>query len=218
MLEVRQQQSALRRAWAAPIGAHLAALALALVGVTFLVGWNAPFSADEGAAAAQARLLSEGDGWSMPHPFPEVDPTGDAFPLARSTETEGGWAPFAKHPTYALLLAGADGAGGVPAMVLVSLAGTVAAAGVASALAGRLDRSLARPALWVTGLASPLVFDAHLLMAHTLAAAAAGGATLCRAAVAHRTTAGRCGGRGRPGCACRAAPERGRALRRLRWP
>jgi len=185
---LRHPQSRIRRGWAAPIGAHLGALLLVLVGLTLVVGWQAPFSADEGAAAAQARMLADGDGWSAPHPFPEADPDGAAFPLARSTPTSEGWAPFAKHPTYSIVLAAADGLGGVPAMVVLSLVGTVAAAGIATALAGRLDESLARPALWVTGLASPLVFDAHLLMAHTLGAAAAGGATLCalRAASSRR--------------------------------
>jgi len=177
-----------RRTGRRSLTAHHLVLASVLVGLMVVVGWQAPFSADEGAAAAQARLLADGDGWSAPHPFPEADPTGDAFPLARSTETDEGWAPFAKHPTYSLLLSGADRIGGVPAMVLISVLGTVAAAAAAGALAARIDDSLARPALWVTGLASPLMFDAHLLMGHTLAAAAAGGATLCalRAASSRR--------------------------------
>jgi hypothetical protein len=39
------------------------------------------------------------------------------------------------------------------------------------------------PALWVTGLASPLLFDSYVVIAHTLGAAAAGGAVLAALSV-----------------------------------
>ena len=77
-----------------------------------------------------------------------------------------------------MLLALADRAGGVAAMVLLSLAGTLAAAALAAALARRIDPALARPTVWVVGLASPLLFDGYLVMAHALAAALAVGAVL----------------------------------------
>ena len=72
----------------------------------------------------------------------------------------------------------ADRAGGVAAMVILSLAGTLAAAALAAGLARRVDPALARPTVWVVGLASPLLFDGYLVMAHALAAAAAVGAVL----------------------------------------
>lgn len=87
--------------------------------------------------------------------------------------------PFAKHPAYALLLAGAHRLGGVAAMVLLSVAGVVAAAALAGALVARFDPVLRRPAIWTVGLASPLFFDGFLVIGHTLGAALAAGAALC---------------------------------------
>ena len=168
-----------RRAWDLPVRAHLAALALVLLALVPLIGTGASFSADEGAAIVQARSLSGGGGWIVEHPLPEVDPDGRHYPLELSASGPDGTAPFAKHPLYALMLAAADRAGGVTAMVLLSLAGTLAAAGLAVALATRLDPVLARPTLWVVGLGSPLLLDGFLVIAHTLAAAAAAGAVLC---------------------------------------
>jgi hypothetical protein len=143
-----------------------------------VVGTSASFSADEGAAIVQARSLARGDGWIVPHPVPEVDPTGAAYPLELSGRGPNGTAPFAKHPLYAVLLAGADRIGGIAGMVLLSVLGTVAAAGLAALLARRLDPALARPTVWVVGLASPLLFDGYLVIAHTLGAACAVGAVL----------------------------------------
>ena len=165
-------------AWRAPVWAHLAALAVVLVSLLAVVGTSSSFSADEGAAMVQARSLSEGRGWIVPHPAPELDPEGVNYPLEFSERGPEGWAPYAKHPVYPLLLAGAHRLAGVPGMVLLSLAGTLAAAGLAGALARRLDPSLVRPAIWVTGLASPLLVDGYVLIAHTLGAALAAAAVL----------------------------------------
>jgi len=126
----------------------------------------------------QARHLSRGEGWIVGHPLPQVDPDGRAYPLELSERGARGSAPFAKHPLYALLLAGADRVGGAAAMVLVSIAGTVAAAALAAAIGGHLDPSLRRPSLWVAGLATPLLFDGYVVIAHTLGAALAAGAVV----------------------------------------
>jgi hypothetical protein len=176
----------IRRAWARPLPVHLAILALVLLALVPLIGTGGSFSADEGAAILEARSLSRGDGWVVEHPVPEVDPTGAAYPLELSERGPRGTAPFAKHPLYALLLAGADRVGGVTAMVALSLLGTVAAAGLAALLAGRLDPALARPAVWAVGLGSPLLFDGFLVIAHTLGAAAAAAAVLAAAAAFER--------------------------------
>ncbi len=169
-----------RKPWDAPLGAHLAALALVLLALLPVVGTSSSLSADEGAAIVQAKSLSGGEGWIVEHPVPQVDPTrtGANYPLENADVGTKGLAPYAKHPLYPLLLAGADRAGGVVAMVLLSLAGTLAAAGLAAALARRIDPALARPTVWVVGLASPLLFDGYLVMAHTLSAALAVGAVL----------------------------------------
>ncbi len=166
------------RIWGAPLWAHAATLAVVLLALVPLVGVGASFSADEGAAIVQAHSLAKGDGWIVDHPAPQVDPTGKAYPLELSIRGDKGTAPFAKHPLYALLLAGADRAGGHLAMVLLSLAGTVTAALLAAAISGYLRPGLSRPSLWVAGLATPLLFDGYLVIAHTLGAAAAAGAVL----------------------------------------
>jgi hypothetical protein len=168
-----------RRLWRLPLAAHVATLAAVLVALVPVVGTGASFSADEGAAIVQARHLARGDGWIVDHPLPEADPTGVNYPLELSARgPDGRTAPFAKHPLYALLLAAASRVGGVTAMVLLSLAGTVVAAGLAAALARRMGPGLARPALWAVGLGSPLLFDGYLVIAHTLGAALAAGAVL----------------------------------------
>ncbi|MEN3315164.1 MAG: hypothetical protein V7605_1398 [Acidimicrobiaceae bacterium] len=171
--------SPLARLWAARLWAHAAALAVVLLAlIPVLGGTGASFSADEGAALVQARHLARGQGWVVDHPLPQVDPGQKAYPLELSSRGDKGTAPFVKHPLYALLLAGADRIGGTTAMVLLSLAGTVTAAALAAALAIRLRPTLARPSLWVVGLATPLLFDGYLVIAHTLGAAFAAGAAL----------------------------------------
>lgn len=166
------------RVWRAPVWVHVLALALVLLGIMGIVGTSGSFSADEGAAIVQARSLSRGDGWLVDHPMPQVDPAGANYPLELSARGPSGVAPYAKHPLYPLLLAGADRLGGVAAMVLLSMVGALAAAGLAAALARRLASTLARPALWVVGLASPLVVDGYLVIAHALGAALAAAAVL----------------------------------------
>lgn len=176
-----------RRAWRAPLGAHLAALGIVLVAVTGFAGTGASFSADEGAAITQARSLARGDGWIVPHPVPEADPEGVNYPIELSAEGPRGVAPFAKHPLYALVLAGADRVGGVGAMVALSLLGTLGAAATAAALAARMGGpGLARPALWGAGLGTPLLLDGNLVIAHTLGAALAGALVLVAVAAVER--------------------------------
>ena len=168
----------LRRAWALPLRAHVAALAVVLVALVPVLGTGASFSADEGAAIIQAHQLSTGRGWVVDHPVPEADPTEANYPLELSARGDRGTAPFVKHPLYALLLAGADRLGGTAAMVLLSVAGTVVAAALSAVLATRMGPRLARPTLWLVGLASPLLFDGYVVIAHTLGAAAAAGAVV----------------------------------------
>jgi hypothetical protein len=164
--------------WGVPVWAHLVALALVLVALMAVVGTSSSFSADEGAAIVEARSLASGGGWVVEHPMPAADPGAVNYPLELSDRGVRGSAPYAKHPLYPLLLAGADRLGGVRAMVLLSLIGTIAAAGVAGALARWLDPGRARGAGWGVGLASPLFFDGSLVIAHTLGAALAGAAVL----------------------------------------
>lgn len=167
-----------RRAWDVPVWAHLLALSLALLMLVPVVGRPRSFLADEGAAIIQARSLESGNGWIVDHPLPEIDPDGAWYPVVNAERGDKGFAPLAKHPAYGVLTAAAARVGGVTGIVLLSLAGTVLAAGVAAALAGRFDRRLVRPAVWAVGLGSPMFFDGFLAMGHTLGAAFATAALL----------------------------------------
>lgn len=168
----------LRRLWAAPLWAHVAALALLLLALVPLIGTASSFSPDESVVITQARSLNSGDGWIVEHPFAEVDPEDQFYPLAGSNQGDSGQAPFAKHPVYPLMLAALDSVGGVAAMVVLSVLGTVAAAAFAALLAREVTGGLERPALWAVGVASPLLLDAYLLIAHSLGAAVVTAATL----------------------------------------
>jgi hypothetical protein len=162
----------------APILVHALLLASLLSGVALLLGADASFSGDEGAAIIQAQHLAEGDGWLLPYELRSIDPSSERLFIALSELGPDGYAPYAKHPTYPLLLAGADRVGGAPAMVALSIAGAVAAAAAAAGLARRYHSVAAVPAFWAAGLATPLLFDSQAVLAHTLGAAAGGAATL----------------------------------------
>lgn len=178
----------LMRVWRLPLALHLAALTAVLVMLLPLVGAAQVFTVDEGAAAIQARSLAEGGGWVVEHPLPEVDPQGELYPVADAERGSRGFVPLGKHPAYALLAGAAYRAAGFAGIVLLSVAGTVAAAAAAAHLAGG---SRARLALWTVGVASPLFFDGYLAMGHTLGAALAGGAVLAaRAALGGRRLGG----------------------------
>src|SRR5690349_20478429 len=138
----------LRRIAQAPLAAHAAALAIVLVALLPIIGTTGQFSADEGAAIAQARQLSRGDGWTVPDSFSQADPDGSAFPYELSSHGGDRYAPFSKHPVYPALLAPADRVLGNTGMLLWSIGGTVAAAVLTALLARRLDPALAVPAFW----------------------------------------------------------------------
>jgi hypothetical protein len=169
----------IRRLLDAPLAAHAAALAVLLLLLLPVIGTSSQFSADEGAAIAQAEQLARGDGWTSSHPFPEADPSGGAYPFELSSRSGDRYAPFVKHPVYPAILSGASRVAGRAGMVALSLAGTVLAAVLGALVGRRVDRALAVPALWVLGLASPLFFDGYLVIAHSIGAALAAGATLC---------------------------------------
>jgi len=163
-----------RRVVDAPLWAHAATLVVLLVVLLPVVGTSASFTADEGAYIFEAKTIARSGSFLIDHPLPEADPEGTAFPLALARETDGGWVTVGKHPVYSVLLATADRVGGVTAMVVLSLLGTVGAAVAAALIARRFDPSLALPAFWFVGVGSPLFFDGYWVMAHTLAAAACG--------------------------------------------
>lgn len=156
---------------------HATVLLLLLLVVLPVVRWRGVFTSDEGAGIAQAKALSDGS-FGIPHPFPAADPSGFEFPYRSAGEGEDGFSPLPKRFTYSGLLSVADRVGGVPAMIVLSIAGTVIAALLTAHLASQVDPSLGVPAFWLVGLASPLFIDGFLVLGHSIAAAAAAAALL----------------------------------------
>lgn len=150
-----------------------------LAGIGAFVGHDSSFVADEGATMIQARLLTSEGGW-LEHPplLRAVDPTGSWYPLENSDRSGDGFAPFAKHPAYAVIAAAGYRVAGPAGVIALSVLGTLLAALAASRIAALIDPTLAVPCLWVTGLLTPLLFDGYLALGSTLAAAFAGGAVV----------------------------------------
>lgn len=173
--EAPTAESRLSRVWNRPLRHHALVLGLLLLALLPWLGSSRLFSSDEGALQMQTRLLSEGRGWYLDHPRPDLDPTGELFlsHLTLDDDHPDEGAPFAKHPVYAVGLAPLDGLGGKPVMVLTSLAGTVLAALAATRLARAIRPGTERWALWAVGLASPALLYGYVLIAHTPAAALA---------------------------------------------
>lgn len=160
--------------WRAPLARHALVLAVVLIVGVLIVGDQGVFSSDEGAGLAQARAVSEGS-WGLEHPFGGIDPHGRWFPLEKAQALEeGGFAPLPKRPVYSWIAGQVWGVAGTLAVMTLSAVGTWVAAVAAALIARQLDASLDRPALWITGLASPLLADGFLVIAHSLAAAAGG--------------------------------------------
>jgi hypothetical protein len=177
-----------RRIWEAPLVAHLIVLLGVLVVGLALTAPRVAYSSDEAAALVQARQLEAGAGWHYRYPLASIDAEDAARPFVRADAGTKGVAPYAKHPLYPVLLAGAIRLGGEDGVSALGLAATVAAALVAALSIRLLDPRLDRVALWLVGFGSPLLFDTYLVLAHGLAAAAAG-----LAALAAMTTVGQTG-------------------------
>ena len=165
----------LRRVVAQPLWVHALLLLVVVAGFAALSRPGTGFSSDEGAALTQARVLRDTGDWYYRYPLSSLDGARDASPFLRADIGSKGVAPYAKHPLYPVVLraAGADTAGALALSVL----GTVGAAVAAALLTRRFSEveSSAVLALWLTGVATPLLFDSGLVIAHTLAAAAIGG-------------------------------------------
>jgi hypothetical protein len=155
--------------------AHIAALALVLIGVGLVVGPGL-FSGDEGAALAQAKVLAESGHWGIVERLPLADRDGSRAAVDKSDRlADGTDAPLTKHPLYPWVLAQLSSriSGGVARWAQVlSILGTLGAAIGAAGLATRMRWGDPRVVLWAAGVGSPLLFDSTLAIAHTLAAAA----------------------------------------------
>jgi len=165
------------------IGWHGPALLLILVLIFPLVAVESVWSADIGARLYQAKTLLETGGWIAVHPLPRVDPEGLYFPLHLSDATGAAfrYVPYPKHPLLvwitaaeyqlALRLPGNPDTNIVASVVGLHTLSTFAAAVGTARLVARSRPRLAVPALWFTGLISPLFVDGFVGHAHSLAAA-----------------------------------------------
>ena len=160
-------------------GWHAPALLLVLFVFFPLVVVESVWSADIGVRLYQAKGLLTTGQWDVVHPIPRADPEGVHFPIHLSSTTEDRfhYIPLPKHPalvwlTVVLYRIGRFlGDNGLAALVAVQTLSTFLAALGTSRLMTRTRPSLAVPALWFTGLVSPLFFNAYLGYAHSLVAA-----------------------------------------------
>lgn len=159
------------RSWRTDVLHLIAGLVVAISGSAF-VGFDGYFFIDEAALYGQLEVM-EGDGWTVPRPFPDRDPSAEHVPMARSDTAGDEYAPFAKHPVHVLVARAAHLAGGEIGVRMLSSLSLVVAAVAAAVLAGG-NRLRRRTAFWLTLVASPLLFDSNLVVAHTLGAAVAG--------------------------------------------
>lgn len=162
------------KSWLSPTPLRLALHALALL-VALIVAssfvWNG-FSAfpDEGLYSMQAHQLTEGSWWG-PRSAPDLDDSGLYNHIVKAQAVGDGQLAYTQFPLYSLVLSGGMFLSGPFGLMLVSLIGTWVAAVGASLIALAVKRSTALVTMWVTGLASPLIFGANIVLAHSLAAA-----------------------------------------------
>lgn len=166
-----------RRAWALPLPAHLAVLAIVVMAWAPMVHLEYTFTADEGTYAIQTRSLDHGS-WAFEYAAEELDPEGEWLPLLNGTRGDDGWFAYVKHPAYPMaLLAATRLVGDLAGLHLLSLIGALGVAAAAWLLAAEWDARVSRTAFWIAA-ASPVAVHASLIWAHAPAAAASGLALL----------------------------------------
>lgn len=153
------------------------ALAVVLVALLPVIDNGYIAVPDEGVYSAQAANLAEGSWWSE-RPWPDLDPDAEHIPLLDSVVDGDRLVPYSRHPLYPLVLVPGFLLAEQGGMLLISVFGTWAAAVAAGLIGRRLDPSIGLWTLLVTGVGSPLLFDAYTVIAHSLAAACAGFAFL----------------------------------------
>ncbi|WP_426573135.1 hypothetical protein [Aquihabitans sp. McL0605] len=166
-----------RRAWSAPLWAHLAILLIGLVGVVLLTSPQGTLVADDGSYQLQLRALHEGS-WDWQASTASLDPAGTHYPIVNADRTATGWAPIAKHPAWPWLANAVSPLTGVEhAYDVLGVLGVLGLATAAWLLAAEHDRRWSRWAFWLAGTA-PVALTAAVPWAHAAASAAAGFAVL----------------------------------------
>lgn len=175
----------LRRAWAAPLWAHAAVLAILLLALLPVMLPQSAFTEDEGAYALQVRSLENGS-WAYQYKAAPFDPDGRWFPVKGSSENDGRFYTYIQHPAYPLLMrAAAAMVGTTLGLHLIAMLGAVGAAAAAWLLAGEIEHVLRRPAFWVVA-GSPVLVNGMLPWAHAPSAALAGFAVVAAAQISRR--------------------------------
>ena len=174
-----------RRAWAAPLWAHAAVLAVLLLALFPLMRPTSAFTSDEGAYALQVEALENGS-WVYDYRAAPLDPEGRAFPIVLSDSGPKGSFTYVKHPAYPLLLqASSRLVGRTLGLHLFGLLGVIGAAVASWLLAGQLDARLRRPAFWLAA-GGPVLVSGFLIWAHAPSAALAGLALAAAARIVRR--------------------------------
>lgn len=148
---------------------HLLAGSMTLIVAMFMVGTSSFVFVDEGALLGQIEVRDRG-AWTVQDPAPDVDFDERLVPMIRSEVIDGGYAPYVKHPLYVEITRTLHGIGGITAIRLFVTMSVLCAGAGSWALCHRHPRAVAATAFWITVLASPLLFDAQLLIAHGPAA------------------------------------------------
>lgn len=155
------------------LGTHVLALAVLLAVAFPLMSPTSSFTLDEGAYALQAAALQEGR-WTYDYRAADLDPSGQAFPVALSHGAGAIQYPYIQHPAYPLLLkVTSDALGRTIGLHLWALLGTVATAVAGWLLARELAPRLRPWSFWLAA-ASPVLANGFIIWAHSLSAAVAG--------------------------------------------
>ena len=162
------------RWWERSLGWHFVAYALVLLAFT-AVARPGVATIDEGAYGIQARQVADGS-WAYTEGLARFDPDGRYFPITLSTEADGRWFAYVKHPAVPASMAVirqvvGEGAG----LAVLPLLGALGSAMCAWGLATEWNRRRAPLAFWLAA-GSPHAFNAYVTWAHTLSAAFVGAA------------------------------------------
>lgn len=128
---------------------------------------------DDGVYSAQAKLLGRGS-WSGVRPAAFIDSEGFNSAIHPEAVFGNRQIPYLKHPLFPSALSPLYRVAGFAGMMFFSVMGVWLASITAGLLTRRMDPRLGIGALLLTGLASPLVFDAFLISAHGMAAGLCG--------------------------------------------
>lgn len=140
---------------------------------------------DEGVYSAQASALSNGS-WEQPRPAPDVDIKGYFDPVGPSAIKGDRRIPYGRHPLYGLTLSVFYRVAGQSGMLFLSTATGLCIAILTGLIARRIRATYGVPALLLTAIGSPILFNSFIVSAHNIATMLAGALALCGLAFSER--------------------------------